>query len=141
MWTSLLPLLIALHVALALALFLPSILLPFALRVRYAPRRTAKPGPAVRALLVLQTRATAILGAAVVVTGLALLAVLGWGLLAQPWLLVALSIYAASLVLAFFVQRPSLRRLVGIAPSGDDATWAVRARRQRYVSYLMAALI
>ena len=32
----------------------------------------------------------------------------------QPWLLVALAIYAAVLVLAFFVQRPDLRRLLGL---------------------------
>ena len=43
--------------------------------------------------------------------------------------------------LAFFIQRPSLRRLVGIRAAADDQRWLERARRQRYVSYLMAGLV
>ena len=66
--------------------------------------------------------------------------VLGSSLLTQPWLIVALSIYAINLGLAFFIQRPNLRRLLRLG-AGDDATWRIRARRQRYVSYAMAALI
>ena len=54
-----------------------------------------------------------------------MVAVLGPQLLTQPWLLLALTIYAANLVLAFFLQRPNLRRLVGIRASDDD----VRGRR------------
>ena len=42
----------------------------------------------------------------------------------------------ANLLLAFFVQRPSLRRLLG--HDRDPETWRARARRQRYVSYTMA---
>jgi len=67
--------------------------------------------------------------------------IIGPQLLAQPWLLVALTIYFANLAIAFFIQRPNLRRLVGIRAAADDATWKDRARRQRYVSYLMAALV
>ena len=52
------------------------------------------------------------------ITGAGLIALLGTGLLSQPWLVVALAIYAANLALAFFVQRPNLRRLVGIRPAG-----------------------
>jgi hypothetical protein len=66
---------------------------------------------------------------------------IGSELLAQPWLLVALAIYAANLGLAFFVQRPNLRRLVGIRSSSDDAVWREWAKRQRYLSYAMAALV
>ena len=66
---------------------------------------------------------------------------LGGSLLGQPWLLVALAIYAANLLLAFFVQRPNLRRLVGIRAASDDRVWLERAKRQRYVSYAMAALV
>ena len=62
-------------------------------------------------------------------------------MLAQPWLLVALVIYSVNLAIAFFIQRPNLRRLVGIKAATDDAVWKARARRQRYVSYLMAALV
>ena len=75
------------------------------------------------------------------ITGSALLVSLGASLASQPWLLVALSIYALNLVLAFFVQRPNLRRLIGIRAAPDDRVWAKRARRQRYVSYAMAALV
>ena len=62
-------------------------------------------------------------------------------MLTQPWLLVAILIYFANLAIAFFIQRPNLRRLVGIKAAADDAVWKERARRQRYVSYLMAALV
>ena len=75
-----------------------------------------------------------------VLSGAGLLLGLGIGLVSQPWLLVALSIYAANLVVAFFIQRPNLRRLVGVRAAFDDRIWAARARRQRYVSYVMAAL-
>ena len=34
-----------------------------------------------------------------------------------------------------------LRRLIGVKAAADDAAWKARARRQRYVSYLMAGLI
>jgi hypothetical protein len=44
-------------------------------------------------------------------------------------------------VIAFFIQRPNLRRLVGISAARDDRVWKDRARRQRYVSYLMAGLV
>ena len=49
-------------------------------------------------------------------TGLGLVGMLGSTLLEQPWLLVALAIYFANLALAFFIQRPNLRRLVGVRP-------------------------
>ena len=70
-----------------------------------------------------------------------MITILGPAMLEQPWLLVALSIYAINLVLAFFIQRPNLRRLIGIKAAADDAAWKGRARRQRYVSYLMAGLV
>ena len=44
-------------------------------------------------------------------------------------------------MIAFFVQRPNLRRLIGIKAAADDRTWRERAKRQRYVSYLMAGLV
>jgi hypothetical protein len=69
---------------------------------------------------------------------------LGTQLLAQPWLMLALGVYAANLALAFFVQRPGLRRLLRLrADATDDERerWRNRARRQRYVSYLMAGAI
>ena len=122
-----------------MSLFLPSILLPFALRTRRAAAES--PNGLVRLLLWLQAHGTLVVGLGLALTGAALVATLGGSLLGQPWLLAALAIYAANLVLAFFVQRPNLRRLVGIRAASDDRVWLARARRQRYVSYAMAALV
>jgi hypothetical protein len=136
---SLLPVLIAIHVALAISLFLPSILLPFALRARRATVDSTS--GVVRALLVMQTQGSLVMGAGLALTGIGLVAVLGPQMLAQPWLAVALTVYAANLVIAYFIQRPSLRALVGIRASADDRVWRERAKRQRYLSYLMAGLV
>jgi hypothetical protein len=132
------PVLLATHIALAISLFLPSILLPFALRTKRAAADSGH--PLVRFLLFMQAHGTVVIGGGLAATGLVLVAQLGASLVAQPWLLVALTIYAANLVLAFFVQRPNLRRLVGVRAAADDRIWLARARRQRYVSYAMAAL-
>jgi hypothetical protein len=133
------PLVLIVHVALAISLFLPSLLLPFALRVRRATVESES--RLVRGLLAMQSGGTVVIGLGLALTGAALVAVLGTRLLSQPWLLVALSIYALNLVIAFFVQRPNLRPLLGIRAAMDDRVWAARARRQRYVSYLMAGLV
>jgi hypothetical protein len=133
------PILIAMHVALAIGLFLPSLLLPFALRARRAA--TQSESGVVQSLLWLQGHGTLVLGTGLALTGVAMLTILGPQLLAQPWLLVALAIYAANLALAFFIQRPNLRRLVGITAARDDRVWQQWARRQRYVSYAMAGLV
>ena len=136
---ALFPALLATHIFLAVALFLPSILLPFALRTRRAA--VDSESGLVRTLLWGQSHGTLVIGAGLAVTGVGLIAILGPTLLQQPWLLVALVIYAANLALAFFIQRPNLRRLIGITAAADDRVWLDRARRQRYVSYLMAGLV
>jgi hypothetical protein len=137
--TSFVPVLLLVHVVLAVSLFLPSILLPFALRARHA---TVESGSRlVRLLLALQAHGTVVIGAGLALTGIGLVAALGASLLAQPWLLAGLTIYAVNLVLAFFVQRPNLRPLLGIRAGVDDLVWAARARRQRYLSYVMAGLV
>jgi hypothetical protein len=136
---ALFPVILVCHIALAVSLFLPSILLPFSLRARRSALESQH--PFVRLLLWMQANGTVLIGAGLAITGLLLVAVLGTQLLAQPWLLVALTIYALNLVLAFFLQRPNLRRLVGIRAADDDLAWRARAKRQRYVSYLMAGLV
>jgi hypothetical protein len=143
---SLFPILLATHVTLAITLFLPAFLLPLTLRTRGrdgAPV-TEPPGPFVRFLLWLETHGTVIIGAGVAITGGLMLAILGLEFVSQPWLLVALTIYAVVLLTAWFVQRPGIRRLLGrrvdLSPA-DQERWRTRARRQRYVSYLMAAAI
>jgi hypothetical protein len=137
--SSLLPILLVAHIALAIMLFLPSILLPFALRTRRAT--VDSDSRVVRALLWGQSNGTVIIGAGLALTGIGLVAALGPTLLQQPWLIVALTIYALNLALAFFIQRPNLRRLIGVKAAADDQVWRERAKRQRYVSYLMAGLV
>ncbi|MFP5343721.1 MAG: DUF2269 family protein [Candidatus Limnocylindria bacterium] len=136
---DLFPVLLVVHITLAISLFLPSFLLPFTLRTRRAT--VESDSSAVRALLWAQSHGTVIIGAGLAATGLAMISILGPAMLAQPWLMVALAIYAANLVIAFFIQRPNLRRLIGVKAAADDASWKARARRQRYVSYVMAGLI
>ncbi|MEA2577087.1 MAG: hypothetical protein QOD78_675 [Chloroflexota bacterium] len=134
-----LPIILLVHIGLAIGLFLPSILLPFTLRTRRAT--VDSDSGVVRSLLWAQSHGTIVIGAGLALTGLGLVSIIGPQLFGQPWLLVALLIYFVNLGIAFFIQRPNLRRLVGIKAAADDATWKDRARRQRYVSYLMAALV
>jgi hypothetical protein len=133
------PILLVAHIILAVSLVLPSILLPFALRTRRAAVESES--PIVHWLLWAQTHGTLAIGLGLALTGLGLIAALGSQMLQQPWLLLALTIYFANLGIAFFIQRPNLRRLIGIRAADDDKTWLDRARRQRYVSYLMAGLV
>jgi hypothetical protein len=134
------PVLLVVHVVLAISLFVPSLLLPFAFRARRGSLHPERSGPFVRFLLALQARGTVWIGLGLALTGLGLVAALGFSILAQPWLLVALVIYALNLGLAYFVQVPRLRALIGLR--GDsDPRWPKLARRQRYISYLMAGLV
>jgi hypothetical protein len=133
------PILLGAHIVLAVSVVLPSILLPFALRTR---RATIESGSRlVQTLLWAQSHGTIVLGAGLAGTGIGLVLVLGADLLRQTWLLVALTIYFVNLGIAFFIQRPNLRGLVGVRAAADDTVWRFRARRQRYVSYLMAGLV
>ena len=131
------PIVIVTHIALAVALLLPSVILPFVLR-----RSDRDPGPVTRALMAMQGTGTLLIAFGLAITGGALLWILGPELLTEPWLMAALTLYAINLVIALVVSRPNLRRLVGLGASGtDDATWQRRARQQRYVAYGMAGII
>ncbi|MGI8657884.1 MAG: hypothetical protein ACR2K4_03825 [Candidatus Limnocylindria bacterium] len=131
------PILLVTHIGLAVALLLPSVLLPFLLR-----RRAGQPNPLTRLLMAAQGTGTLIVAAGLAVTGGAMLWILGPELLTQPWLLTALVLYALNLVIAAFVSRPNLRRLIGLrGKPADDEAWARRARSQRSVAYGMAAVI
>ncbi|MFL5670073.1 MAG: DUF2269 family protein [Chloroflexota bacterium] len=133
------PFLLVAHIILAISLVLPSILLPFALRTRRATVES-KNG-VVQALLYAQTHGTIAIGIGLALTGIGLIAAVGSQLLQQAWLVLALAIYFVNLAIAFFIQRPNLRRLIGIRAADDDTTWLERAKRQRYVSYVMAGLV
>jgi uncharacterized membrane protein len=130
------PILLIVHIALAVSLLLPSVLLPFVLR-----RSSGEPGPGTRALMALQGTGTIVIATGLALTGIAMLWILGPQLLTQPWLMVALTLYALNLVVAAFISRPNLRRLIGLRGSGDDESWRRRARQQRYVAYGMAGII
>ena len=131
------PILLAVHITLAVALLAPSLVLPFLLR-RNAGSGVAA-NPLARLLIAMQGTGSVVVAVGLAVTGIGLLLVLGLELLSQPWLLVALALYAANLVVAAFISRPNLRRLIGIGRSGDEESWRRRARQQRYVAYAMAA--
>ncbi len=130
------PILLVTHVALAVALLLPSVLLPFLLR-----RQQARPDPVTRMLMTAQGTGTIVIAAGLALTGGAMLWILGPELLTQPWLLAALVLYAINLAVAAFVSRPNLRRMIGLRSDADDETWSRRARRQRRVAYGMATVI
>jgi hypothetical protein len=134
------PILLILHISLALALFLPSLLLPFSFRARRGTLAAGRSGRFTRLLLALQARGTVWIGLGLAITGLGLVATLGVSILAQPWLLIALVIYALNLGLAYFIQVPRLRSLIGLR-DGSDPRWPALARRQRYLSYVMAGLV
>ena len=65
--SALLPLLLVTHIVLAVTLFLPSLLLPFALRARRAPAESGS--PVVQALLGMQSRGTLVIGIGLAITG------------------------------------------------------------------------
>jgi hypothetical protein len=137
---SLFPILLATHIALAITVFLPSVLLPFALRAGAQPA-AGSPRRVTSGLLAMQGAGPVVIGSALALTGVLLVWSLGLTLLQQPWLLVALAIYGLNLTLAVVIQRPNLRRLFGTPWGPDDRAWVALARRQRYVSYAMAGLI
>jgi len=130
------PLLLAVHVTLAISLLLPSLLLPFLLR--QAGPDITRPQGVTRVLLAMQSTGSLIIAIGLALSGTGLLILLGGQLLTRPWLIVALLIYAANLAVAAFVARPNLRRLMGITVEGDTEAWKRRARRQRLVAYAMA---
>jgi hypothetical protein len=135
------PVVLMTHIALALALILPSLLLPFALRAQRRARHDGERGRLVRSLLWLETHGTTVTGAGVAITGVLLILIIGPAVAAQGWLAIALLIYATVLVVAFFVQRPALMAAFGAAARPDDPGWRERAKRLRYLSYGLAAMV
>jgi hypothetical protein len=140
---GLLPYVIAAHVVLAVSLFLPTILLPFALRLKGGVL-DEDTGRFSRALFWLQRNGSLMIGAGLAGTGVLLILTLGAQLLSQHWLLLALTLYGVNLVLAVVIQRPGLARLLRLQPGESETArrrWRDWARRQRYFSYVMAGLI
>jgi len=128
------PVLLVAHVALAVSLLAPSLLLPFLL----GHDAVRAPGPLTQALMTMQGTGSVVIAIGLAVTGIGLVVSIGTQVVTQPWLLVALGVYAANLLTAAFISRPNLRRLMRLSDASPE-TWRRRARRQRYVAYGMAA--
>jgi hypothetical protein len=144
--SSFFPLVLGTHITLAIALFVPSLLLPFTLRSRSvnAGSQAQEPGRMVRAMLWMQAHGTVVIGTGLALTGIAMIAVLGPRMLEQPWLLVSLATYAIAAIVAFAFQRPSLRRLLrreDVRDDRDRAAWREGAKRQRYVAYAITTAV
>jgi hypothetical protein len=112
---------LVIHVALALALLLPAVVLPL------VTARAGAGGPTQAEtwsgrLATLQERGTAPIGIGLLLSGLALVAIVGLDLLGQSWLLLGIGLYIVTLVLA-------------VAARGR------LDRRVRWVSYLIAGLV
>jgi Predicted integral membrane protein (DUF2269) len=127
-------LLLTAHVILAVSLLAPSLALPFLLRRQSAG---GEPSTIVRLLATLQGTGSVVIAIGLALTGVGLVLSLGTEILTRPWLLVALAVYAANLLLAAFVSRPSLRRLMRVREP-DSEGWRQQARRVRYMAYAMA---
>jgi hypothetical protein len=127
------PLLLIAHVALAVSLLAPSLILPFLLR----RRPEGEPGTFTQVLASLQGTGSIVIAIGLALTGAGLLISLGTEILTRPWLLVALAVYAANLLLAAFISRPNLRRLMRVRDA-DAEGWRRQARRVRYLAYAMA---
>jgi predicted integral membrane protein DUF2269 len=128
------PILLVVHVLLAVSLLAPSLVLPFLLRRQSG---SGEPGTMVRLLATLQGTGSLVIGLGLALTGAGLVLSLGTAILTQPWLLVALGVYAANLLAAAFISRPNLRRLMRLRDHGGEG-WRQQARRVRYVAYAMA---
>lgn len=130
------PVLLVVHVALAISLLAPSLLLPFLLRGEAAAG--GEPGAVTRLLMTIQGTGSVLIAVGLAATGAGLVISIGTSVIRQPWLLLALAVYAANLLTAAFISRPNLRRLMRLSDSSPNA-WRRRARRQRYLAYGMAA--
>ena len=129
------PVLLIAHVALAVSLLAPSLALPFVLRARGGDRQ---PGTITRILMTTQGTGSVVIAIGLALTGTGLVISLGTEILSRPWLLVALSVYAANLLAAAFISRPTLRRLMRRSDA-DPEGWRRQTQRVRYLAYAMAA--
>jgi hypothetical protein len=144
--SSLFPLVLATHISLAIALFVPSLLLPFTLRSRLVSRGydAPQPGRFVGLMTAMQARGTIAIGIGLALTGATMVLVLGPRILQQPWLMVSLATYAIAAFVAFAIQRPTLRRLArreGIETDEDREAWRAKARGQRYLAYAITTAV
>jgi hypothetical protein len=89
-------------------------------------------------LMTMQGTGSVLIAVGLAATGAGLVISIGTSVITQPWLLLALAVYAANLLTAAFISRPNLRRLLRLSDPSPDVRRR-RARRQRYLAYAMAA--
>ena len=128
------PILLIAHIVLAVSLLAPSLVLPFLLRRQSA---NGEPSTIVRLLATLQGTGSLVIATGLALTGIGLVISLGPDILAKPWLQLALAVYAANLVVAAFISRPNLRRLMRVREP-EAPGWRTQARHVRYAAYAMA---
>ena len=120
------PILLGAHIILAVSLVLPSILLPFALRAR---RATVESGSrVVQGLLWAQIARHVAIGVGLALTGSAWSRRSGRRCSSSRGCCWPSRSTSSTSAIAFFIQRPNLRRLVGIRAAADDRTWLERAQ-------------
>lgn len=129
------PLLLTAHIILAVSLLAPSLVLPFLLRRQSV---NGEASTIVRLLATLQGTGSLVIATGLALTGAGLVISLGTEILTQPWLLVALGVYAVNLLVAAFISRPNLRRLMRVREPEAEG-WRTQARKVRYLAYAMAA--
>jgi Predicted integral membrane protein (DUF2269) len=98
-----------------------------------------------RVLHTLITRMVAPLAILLLLSGLALIFVGGWDLLANEWLWIALTLYTINLALNLGVGLPNLNAILGILSSGAVAQrmaeMEARGRRQRLLGMSSGILV
>jgi uncharacterized membrane protein len=137
-------LLLWLHIALAIVGLGPTFTFP----IWTAMARKAGPEQvpfALRTLHTLITRMVAPLAILLLASGIALILVGEWNLIANEWLWIALTLYVVNLTLNLGVALPNLNAVLGILASGQapqrQAELETRGRRQRLLGMASGLLV
>jgi hypothetical protein len=100
---------------------------------------------ALATLRTLITRMVAPLAILLLASGIALILVAGWDLIANEWLWIALTLYVVNLSLNLGVALPNLGAVLGILTSGQaaqrQAELEARGRRQRLLGMTSGLLV
>jgi uncharacterized membrane protein len=133
-----------LHIALAIVGLGPTFTFP----IWTAMARKAGPEHvpfALRTLHTLITRMVAPLAILLLASGIALIVVGEWNLIANEWLWIALTLYVVNLTLNLGVALPNLNAVLGILASGQapqrQAELETRGKRQRLLGMASGLLV
>jgi Predicted integral membrane protein (DUF2269) len=137
-------LLLWLHIALAIVGLGPTFTFPVwtALARKAGPEHVPFALGTLRALI---TRMVAPLAILLLASGIALILVADWDLIANEWLWIALVLYTVNLALNLGVALPNLNAILGIVSSGEVpqrmAEIEARGRRQRLLGMTSGILV